>query len=297
MSDGTAFKQGVHQNDVDHRTLVDDECVTLQRVLVVALVALGRVELQQPVDGLGFHARSLGHALGGTAGRCGKEDVESHLFESGNDAVLGGRLAGTGTAREHHDLVVDSSADGLRLKVIVGDAGLLADGSDVWLLLEHILLTVGQERLKLVGGAHLTEIERRKVDRLVLNLQVLIRYHLVKRGLDSGLLGFQQFHTGIHELVTVGIDVALVGKLVEGVEDTAAATALVVLAIAHLLCDGVGGLEADAPDVVGKTVGVGLHLVDALLAVGLVYLGGIGGTDTVSLEEDHHVLDVELLHP
>jgi len=65
----------------------------------------------------------------------------------------------------------------------------------------------GQERLEIVGGAHLTEVERRKVDRLVLNLQVLIRYHLVKCGLDSGLLGFQQFYTGIHELITVGIDV------------------------------------------------------------------------------------------
>ena len=249
------------------------------------------------MDGFGFHARGLGHALGGTSGGCGKEDVESHLFESGNDTVLGGGLASTGTAREHHNLVVDSSANGLRLKVIVGDAGLLADGGDIWLLIEHILLTGGQERLEFVGGAHLTEIERRKVDRLVLNLQVLIRYHLVKRGLDSGFLGFQQFHTGIHELITVGIDVTLVGKLVEGIEDTAAATPHVVLAVSHLLCDGVGGLEADAPDVVGKAVGVGLHLVDALLAVGLIYLGGIGGTDTIALEEDHHVLDVELLHP
>ena len=95
----------------------------------------------------------------------------------------------------------------------------------------------------------------------------------------------------------MGIDVSLVGQLVEGVENTATAPSLVVLAIAHLSCDSVGGLEADAPDVIGKAVGIGLHLVDALLAVGLVDLGGVGGADTVALEKDHHIFDVELFHP
>jgi len=75
--------------------------------------------------------------------------------------------------------------------------------------------------------------------------------------------------------------VTLVGKLVEGIEDAASATPLIILTISHLLCDGVGSLEADAPDVVGKAVGVGLYLINALLAVGLVNLGGIGGADTL----------------
>ena len=95
----------------------------------------------------------------------------------------------------------------------------------------------------------------------------------------------------------MGIDVTFVGQLVEGIEDTAAASSLIVLAVAHLSRDGVGSLEADAPDVIGEAVGIGLHLVDALLAISLVDLSSVGGADSIALKEDHHVLDVELLHP
>jgi len=192
---------------------------------------------------------------------------------------------------------VDGSADGLGLKVIIVDAGLLADSHNVGLFLEHLLLSGGEQGFEFVGGAHLTEIEWRKVDGLVFGFQVLISYHLIEGGLDGCFVGFQQFHSGFQELVTVSIDMAFVGELVEGIENTTAAASFVILAVAHLLCDGVGGLEANAPNVIGKAIGIGFHLVDTLLAVGLVNLGGIGGTDTIALKKDHHVLDVELLHP
>lgn len=83
----------------------------------------------------------------------------------------------------------------------------------------------------------------------------------------------------------------------ESIENTAAAPPLVVLAVAHLSGNGVGNLETDAPDIIGGAIGILLHLVDTLLAVGLVDLRGVGGTDTIALKEHHHVLDVELFHP
>lgn len=61
--------QIIHQDDVYHRTLIHDQRITLQRVLLVALVSVLRIKLQQPVDGLGFHARGLAHSLGSSARR------------------------------------------------------------------------------------------------------------------------------------------------------------------------------------------------------------------------------------
>jgi len=88
-----------------------------------------------------------------------------------------------------------------------------------------------------------------------------------------------------------------IGKLIEGVEQTAAATAQVILLISHLRCYAVGSLEAYAPDVIGKLVGILVHRIDALLAIDTVYLGGESGTDPVLLEEEHDVLYVLLLLP
>ena len=67
---GHRLQQRLHQHDIDHGGLVDDQQVAVERVVVAAFeaAALG-VDLEQPVDGLGLEAGRLGHALGGAAGR------------------------------------------------------------------------------------------------------------------------------------------------------------------------------------------------------------------------------------
>ena len=69
------LEQRVHQRHVDHRDLVHDQQVALERVLLVALeAALGRVGLEQAVQGPGLAAGGLAQPLGGPAGRCGQGD-------------------------------------------------------------------------------------------------------------------------------------------------------------------------------------------------------------------------------
>ena len=67
---GHRLEQRVHQQHVDHRRLVDDQQVAVERMLAVSLetAALG-VDLEQPVDRLGLDPGRLGHPLGGAAGR------------------------------------------------------------------------------------------------------------------------------------------------------------------------------------------------------------------------------------
>jgi hypothetical protein len=66
----------LHQHDVDHRGLINNQQVAVERVVVAALeaAALG-VDLQQPVDGLGLEAGCLGHAFGGAAGRSAQQQL------------------------------------------------------------------------------------------------------------------------------------------------------------------------------------------------------------------------------
>ncbi len=70
-----------------------------------------------------------------------------------------------------------------------------------------------------------------------------------------------------------------------------------VLRDAELGGDLVRRLEADAVDVGGQPVGVLLHQLRGVGAVGLVDLDRVVGGDPVRLEEDHHLLDLPLLLP
>ena len=58
------FHQRLHQHDIDHRGLVDDEQIALEGIVGVAFetAALG-IDLQEPVDRLRLDARRFGHAL------------------------------------------------------------------------------------------------------------------------------------------------------------------------------------------------------------------------------------------
>ena len=140
-------------------------------------------------------------------------------------------------------------------------------------------------------------IERRQVDRLLLRYQLLGEDHPLQRFADGCRVGFEQRAGRLHELFPFGIDVSLVRELAERVKDPAPAPAGIVLPVAHLAGDAVGGLEADAPDVVGEAVRILPNLVDTLRAVLSVDLGGIGRAYAVALEKQHHVLDLLLPLP
>src|SRR5271168_4444657 len=65
---GVALHQSLHQHDVDHRGLVDDQQIAIEGIVGVALepAALG-IDLQEPMDRLGLDAGRLGHPFGGAA--------------------------------------------------------------------------------------------------------------------------------------------------------------------------------------------------------------------------------------
>ncbi len=65
---GHCLQQRLHQHDIDHRRLVDDEEVAVERIVAVAFEAAGLgVDFEQPVDGLCLEAGRLSHPLGRAA--------------------------------------------------------------------------------------------------------------------------------------------------------------------------------------------------------------------------------------
>ena len=90
-----------HQEDVDHRHLVDDQRVHLQRIVLSAgKVTLLAAVLEQPVQRLGLHAAGLAHALGGAARRRGERDLAAHAQQP-DDALDDRRLARARAAGDH----------------------------------------------------------------------------------------------------------------------------------------------------------------------------------------------------
>ena len=68
----------MHQQDVDHGGLVDDQQIAFEPVVGIPFEAAAfQVNLQQPVDGLGLEPGGFGHALGGTARRGAQQQAHA----------------------------------------------------------------------------------------------------------------------------------------------------------------------------------------------------------------------------
>ena len=126
----------MHQADIHHGDLVDDDHVRIQRIGLVALKmhplqpglpsgaavpiasavhGRGSRKLQEPVDGPGLIACGLGHPLGRPAcGGCQK-DLHILLFKIPDDRVDGGGLSGSRPSGDNKEPVVHRFDDRLLL--------------------------------------------------------------------------------------------------------------------------------------------------------------------------------------
>ena len=85
--------------------------------------------------------------------------------------------------------------------------------------------------------------------------------------MDRLFFRIKQFQGGFHQLFLFGIDMSLIGQLVQCINDTAFTTPNVVLFITHLDGNAIGRFEADSPNVISQLIRVLFYLVNAVFTI------------------------------
>ena len=134
-----------------------------------------------------------------------------------------------------------------------------------------------------------------EVDDFALDLIAL--FQCVQRGHDLIRLNTEQFAGLLNQLRLRRKDVALIGEVAQRVHHARGHARGRIVRQAQVVGDFVGGLEADAVNVVRQAIGIGLDEIDRGVAVLFVDLDGEAGVDAVALQEQHHLLDGFLLVP
>ena len=124
------------------------------------------------MDGLGLHARSLAHPLGGPSGGSGQQNMQSQVFQCGDDTLGRGGLARAGSARQDHDLGAKGFLNGLQLHLVIRDACFFGQFRCIEPSRKEIAFRFTEQGKQAVGRAHLGKVERRQVDGFILYLQV-----------------------------------------------------------------------------------------------------------------------------
>src|SRR6266496_5240437 len=128
--------------------------------------------------------------------------------------------------------------------------------------------------------------------------QLSQRACLCLSGMPPQLLrDLKKFFGQRHEIVGRQPAMALVHRLGQRIGDAGAHPDHGGLVDAELHRDSIGGLEPDATDVAGQTIGILRHDLDGIAAVGLVDAHRPRGADPVAVQEDHDLADHLLLGP
>ena len=99
-------KERIEQRNIHHGHLINYYHVRIERVITVAVeFIIGKAVFKQPVEGLCFPARCIGHALCSSARGCGKGDLEPHCFHNIYYKAEYRGLAGAGAAGHDDDAV------------------------------------------------------------------------------------------------------------------------------------------------------------------------------------------------
>ena len=291
------LEQGVHQDDVDHGTLVHNEHVPLQPVFLVALIALRGLELQQAVDGSGFHACCLGHPLCGAACGSRQQDTLAPGTEHRDHAQGRSGLAGARTARQHHYFGNRGLQNGVLLDLIVLKPGLFRKPLKVCAGFGWESVRISRQPFQLCRHADLGVVKGRQINGLAVLLQILCAQHRFQGGGDGFSFHFQQFLGLSEQLLLLGVHMPLVRQRIQGVKNPAAAAERVVFGKAQLFRQSVRCFKAHAPDIVRQPEGVLFDHLNAFVAVNLIDLRREGRADAMALEKEHDVLDFLLLFP
>ena len=100
----------VHQQQINHRDLVDDDEIHFKRVVFIALKdAIPGIVFKQAVDRLRRLSRALGNPFGGAPGRRCQGKAHLGASKDRKHGLEQRRLARSRPARDHQDLFVQRS--------------------------------------------------------------------------------------------------------------------------------------------------------------------------------------------
>jgi hypothetical protein len=150
------FHKRLHQHDVDHLGLVDHEQVAIEGIVGIAFEPAALwIDLQEPVDRLGFDARRLGHALGGAARGSAKQQPHALGRKDLEDRIDDRRLADAWAPGDHQRLRRQRQTDQGRKRVHNADE--LMSAIVAKRLVEHLARSgfVVMKKRAIGGGAAL----------------------------------------------------------------------------------------------------------------------------------------------
>ena len=299
-------EQGVHQRQIHHGHLVNDDHVRFQGILTVPHKSAHTVRLlriyiyfQEPVDSLRLIARGFGHALRRASGGSSQQDAHALAVKKADHRIDGGRFSGTGASGQDEEPVLDGFDHRLMLHRVQLDLlGLFhLPQSPLHHIFRHFAVNIQvmehfrriQLQIVIVSRIDPDPVLAFFHHSLFLNAQV---HHMFA---DILYLHAEQLACPADEHFLREIDVPLSHSLLQRIEKPALDPVIRIRMYPDARGDLVSCLKSHTLYIICQLVRVLFQNFVYTHTVILVYLRGKSGGDPIFLEIDHRLAHVLLL--
>ncbi len=237
--------------------------------------------------------------------------------------MSGGRLTGSRSSGQHHNLRRCRLPYGICLYLIVGHPCFLLYDVHIYReigisclfprLQESLVKPVTRRHrnqlLQLASHSCLRIIERRQINRnhgialiiylgnLLLSDQFFLPEHLIHSHDNRFRRCLQEFRCLIDQLLFLRIHISIIGKLRKSIHQTASKSHIRFFAKSQFLCNLVGGPESNAPDIICQLIRILFHNRNTVISVLLINLCRKRRAYLVLLKKQHDILDFLLPLP
>ena len=295
-------EHGLHQGQIDHGHLVDDQQIARERALGVPAKAATGFRLQQAMQGLGFASGALAEAARGAPGRRRELNVHPVVGQTVQDRLDQRGLAGARTAGDHQELARKRG----------GKRGALTRRQTQ----RQLALDPGKMRFGMLdrpGGPAARECAQALRD-LPLRLMDRGQEHACRafdgvcdqaaggdlhrqRRRDSGRIDAEQRRGTLGQLGLRQRAMTLLERVLEHVTEPGAQPKRRVRSNAEPFGQLIGGLKPDAADVAREPIRVLADRLDRAFAVSLEDACGAQWAEPVGMQEQHDIAHRALLAP
>ena len=113
------LQQAVHENRIHHGTLVDNQDISVKRMLLIALIALRRFKLQQTVNRFRLQPCHLTEPFCRSSGRRCQENLGAGCLKRPDNAHRRRALSGARSAGQYHNLAFYRGSYGIHLNLVI----------------------------------------------------------------------------------------------------------------------------------------------------------------------------------
>ena len=294
---GNCLKQMIGQADIEHRSLIDNNCFRIQRIAVIlaeAQAVTRRLVFQQTMHRCRRMTGRISQPACSATGRRSQQNAAASLLQNVQNTLNDGCFTCTGTAGENENAMLQRSINRLTLCLCQRNTGItLPFGNNLIRINARHRLRLVTQLQQTACGLHLRRIQIFRIYQAYtahfLRAQQILLHQAAENILHHGSVNRQRSCRFTHQQLLRHTGVSYACGLRQRISNACAQAFLAVMLHAHSHSNSVRSFKTYAGNILRQAIGILLNAGNRRSAVGCLQASCVTAAHAVRFQKHHQL--------